>query len=167
MIKEFVAGYNTDKNRAFDKILIALRGIESEEGEFEQRARIKVGARLPVKVAPDEWYAQLEGIVQGGHVEQIGYAVPAWECEKNSPLVRAFLKGIRSEGGTPRFVFKTGTADLNVVAPVWRCPSVVYGPGDSSLDHTPDEHISLDEYEKGVTVLKNVLKLLCQAEGGA
>ena len=74
--------------------------------------------------------------------------------------MRAFLGGIRSQGGQPRFVYKTGTADLNIVAPVWGCPTVVYGPGDSALDHTPGEHILLDEYNKGVGVLANVLKTL-------
>jgi LysW-gamma-L-lysine carboxypeptidase len=72
--------------------------------------------------------------------------------------VRAFLSGIRSQGGEPRFVYKTGTADLNIVAPVWKCPALVYGPGDSSLDHTPEEHIQLDEYEKAVQVLGGALR---------
>ena len=92
------------------------------------------------------------------NVEPTGFPVPAWGCEKNNPLVRAFLSGIRSQGGEPRFVYKTGTADLNIVAPVWKCPALVYGPGDSSLDHTPKEHIRLDEYEKSVQVLCNALK---------
>ena len=77
--------------------------------------------------------------------------------EKHTQLVRAFLSGIRSQGGEPRFVNKTGTADLNVVAPVWKCPAVVYGPGDSVLDHTPNEHINLDEYQKAVDVLSAAL----------
>jgi len=34
---------------------------------------------------------------------------------------------------------------------------LVYGPGDSSLDHTPNEHISLEEYLKSVSVLHQAL----------
>jgi len=102
----------------------------------------------------------MEELAQGAEIERAGYPVPAWECEKNSQLVRAFLGGIRSQGGQPRFVYKTGTADLNVVAPVWGCPAVVYGPGDSALDHTPNEHILLDEYQKAVGVLTQTLKAL-------
>jgi LysW-gamma-L-lysine carboxypeptidase len=59
-------------------------------------------------------------------------------------------------------VYKTGTADLNIVAPVWKCPAVVYGPGDSALDHTPNEHIALDDYARSVAVLVNVLDGLLQ-----
>ncbi|HXV44652.1 MAG TPA: M20/M25/M40 family metallo-hydrolase, partial [Anaerolineae bacterium] len=75
-----------------------------------------------------------------------------------NPLVRAFLQTIRAAGGAPRFVVKTGTADMNVVAPYWpNTPIVAYGPGDSSLDHTPDEHIDLNEYLRAIEVLREVL----------
>jgi LysW-gamma-L-lysine carboxypeptidase len=60
----------------------------------------------------------------------------------------------------PRFVYKTGTADLNIVAPAWKCPAVVYGPGDSALDHTPNEHIRLEDYRKAVDVLSATLEKL-------
>ena len=49
---------------------------------------------------------------------------------------------------------------MNVVAPVWKCPIVAYGPGDSSLDHTPNEHLELDEYWKAVNVLEQTLRSL-------
>jgi [amino group carrier protein]-lysine/ornithine hydrolase len=156
-IKAYVDSFNADKQKAFDKLLLTLRGMESDSNDFEQWARLKVGVRLPVDVSPEDWYQKLEEIVGDAKVERIGFAVPAWGCEKNSKLVRAFLSGIRSNGGEPRFVYKTGTADLNIVAPVWKCPAVVYGPGDSSLDHTPNEHIELNDYQKAVDVLTNVL----------
>lgn len=165
VVKTYADTFNAEKSRAFDKLLPTLRGMESGQDGFEQWAKLNIGCRLPVDVTPEVWYEKLEEILKVLKtfrvlVERVGYPVPAWECEKNSSLVRAFLNGIRSEGGTPRFVYKTGTADLNVVAPVWRCPAVVYGPGDSSLDHTPDEHISLDEYRKGVRALFETLRAL-------
>jgi len=119
-----------------------------------------VGVRLPPNVPPEDWYQKLTEIAGDANVEPTGLAVPAWQCEKNTRLVRAFLSGIRSQGGEPRFVYKTGTSDLNIVAPVWKCPALVYGPGDSSLDHTPDEHISLEKYGKAVHVLGEALKCL-------
>ena len=60
---------------------------------------------------------------------------------KSNPLVASFLRSIRREDGNPRFKLKTGTSDMNVVGPVWDCPMLAYGPGDSSLDHTPEEHV--------------------------
>ncbi len=159
-IKAYVDLINADKTKVFDKLLLTLRGMDSDSNDFEQWARLKVGMRLPVEVSPEDWYVKLNEIANGEVVEPNGFAIPAWGCEKNTPLVRAFLSGIRSQGGEPRFVYKTGTADLNIVAPVWKCPAVVYGPGDSALDHTPNEHISLDEYAKAVIVLSEALKKL-------
>jgi LysW-gamma-L-lysine carboxypeptidase len=37
---------------------------------------------------------------------------------------------------------------------------VVYGPGDASLDHTPNEHIDLTDYHKAVEVLSAALENL-------
>jgi LysW-gamma-L-lysine carboxypeptidase len=168
VVKAYADGFNADKKRAFDMLLPTLRGLDSGQDDFEQWARLNFGCRLPVEIGPDAWYEKLGELLSDSYlqgdchlsIDRIGYPVPAWGCEKNSPLVRAFLNGIRSQSGKPRFVYKTGTADLNVVAPVWRCPAVVYGPGDSALDHTPDEHISLDEYHKAVQVLAQTLNAL-------
>lgn len=160
-IKAHVNLYNEDKKKIFDQLLLTLRGIDSDQDGFEQQATLKVGVRLPVEVSPEDWYGRLNKILkEDAIIEPTGFAIPAWGCEKNTPLVRAFLSGIRSQGGEPRFVYKTGTADLNIVAPIWKCPAVVYGPGDSALDHTPNEHIDLEEYSKSVTVLTEALAKL-------
>jgi len=161
-IKAYVDEYNVDKQKAFDKLLLTLRGMESGSDDFEQWAQLRVGIRLPVDISPDDWYGRLKEFVGDAEVERLGFAVPAWGCEKNTKLVRSFLSGIRSQGGEPRFVYKTGTADLNIVAPVWQCPAVVYGPGDSSLDHTPNEHIGLADYKNAVNVLSAALSKLTE-----
>ena len=51
---------------------------------------------------------------------------------------------------------------MNVVGPIWGQNIVAYGPGDSSLDHTPQEHIHIKEYEHAVDVLELVLRGLGQ-----
>jgi [amino group carrier protein]-lysine/ornithine hydrolase len=158
-VKAHADSFNADKQKAFGKILPTLRGLESGADGFEQWAKLHIGTRLPLDVSPEDWYSKLGEIAAGASVERRGYAVPAWACEKNTPLVRAMLSAIRSAGGTPSFVYKSGTADLNIVAPVWKCPAVVYGPGDSALDHTPEEHISLEEYEKAVNVLAEAIRM--------
>jgi len=156
-IKADVESFNAHKPKVFDQLLLTLSGMDSDSNDFEQWARLKVGVRLPVDVSPDDWYGKLNEVAGGALVEPTGFAVPAWRCEKNTQLVRAFLSGIRSQGGEPRFVYKTGTADLNIVAPVWKCPALVYGPGDSALDHTPNENINLEEYVKAVQILSAAL----------
>ena len=88
-----------------------------------------------------------------------------WRGDRQNALVRSFLTAIRSSdpAAQPGFVLKTGTSDMNVVAPIWRCPIVAYGPGDSALDHTPHEHLSLDEYWRAVVVLEGALRTFAES----
>ena len=87
---------------------------------------------------------------------------PAWRSDRNNLLVRAFLAAIREVSPTsrPSFVVKSGTSDMNVVGPAWHCPILAYGPGDSSLDHTPNEHVNLHEYWQAILVLAQALRNL-------
>jgi LysW-gamma-L-lysine carboxypeptidase len=156
--KRWAEAFNEGRGKVFEQVLLSLRGLRSGEEGFEDWAQIQIGARLPVSVSPDDWYSILMGMAGEAEFERIGFAIPAYQCEKNTALVRAFLAGIRAEGGQPSFVYKTGTADLNVVGPVWKCPALVYGPGDSALDHTPEEHLELEEYARAVGVLAGALR---------
>ena len=157
-ILSWVEHFNTGKQRLFDRMHPTLLGMASGGDGFEEWASLRVGFRLPLDLSPHACYHHLRKLVAPLELEPAGFPIPACRAEKNTALVRAFLAAIRAAGGRPRFVVKTGTADMNVVAPVWRCPTVSYGPGDSSLDHTPDEHISLGEYARAVAVLKDVLR---------
>lgn len=159
-IKNFTTDYNADKKKIFDQILLTIRQMDSGSDEFEQWAKLQIGARLPIEINPDDWYKILEQIAGSANISPIGFSVPAFVCEKNSILVRSMIAGIRECGGNPNFVFKTGTADLNIVAPQWKCPAVVYGPGDSAMDHTPNENINLLEFEKAVQTLTASIKIL-------
>jgi len=79
-------------------------------------------------------------------------------------LARLFRVAIRSRDGDPRLLRKTGTSDMNVYAKHWDCQMVTYGPGDSDLDHAPDEHLSLEEFDQSVDVLTDVCEELVDSE---
>jgi LysW-gamma-L-lysine carboxypeptidase len=87
---------------------------------------------------------------------------PAFRSDRNNALVRSFLGAVRSiaPSAKPGFLVKSGTSDMNVVGPAWQCPILAYGPGDSSLDHTPHEHVALEEYWNAVLVLEQALRNL-------
>jgi [amino group carrier protein]-lysine/ornithine hydrolase len=85
---------------------------------------------------------------------------PGIRVSPGNAAVRALCAGIRDQGGQPRLKLKSGTADLNVVGKYWDIPMAVYGPGDSSLDHTDHEHIDLREYATAISVLTSAVETL-------
>jgi len=153
--------YNQERMRIFEQMTPTLHKMRSISDGFEERAILQIGVRLPLEISPAECERRLNEISGSrGQINLRGLPVPAYRAAKNTPLVRAFLQAIRAQGGQPAFSLKSGTADMNTVGPIWGCPLVAYGPGDSSLDHTPHECLSLAEYRQAVTVLTGVLRTL-------
>ncbi len=171
-VSDHASAYNADKPKAFDQIMPSLRSICSGTDGLREWCDMLIGFRLPAAFGPNHMVAACEswlssiaaGLSNRDDLSQIGlsYAGAEWAyCSpKDSPLARAFVDAIRAEGLRPAFKHKTGTADFNVVGPVWNVPIVAYGPGDSALDHTPDEHVSIAEFEQSVDILEQVIRKL-------
>jgi LysW-gamma-L-lysine carboxypeptidase len=151
------AAYNQGKALLFEQLLPSLRAISSDSDGLTDWAQLTIGVRLPPGIDPDLLAQDLAQAAADGQLRFRG-GCQAYRADKNTPLVRALLKGVRTAGGTPGFLLKTGTSDMNVVGPVWRCPILAYGPGDSSLDHTPDEHVDVAEFLRSIDVLEAALR---------
>jgi LysW-gamma-L-lysine carboxypeptidase len=151
---------NAGRSKVFEQLSPTLREMRSESDGFEELALLGIGVRLPLGISIAQWRQRLDELSDDGEVRVKGRPVAAHRAEKNTPLVRASLAAIRAHGGQPAFVLKSGTSDMNVVGPFWGCPILAYGPGDSTLDHTPHEHLSLAEYRNAVRVLADALRAL-------
>jgi LysW-gamma-L-lysine carboxypeptidase len=158
-VMTYAEEYNGGRANRFDTLDPALRDFRTFGARLHEGVEMNVALRLPpgfnlgvLKHKMAEWSAGA----------QLTYSPsdPPYQAEKNTPLVRALLKAIRAHGGEPRFKLKTGTSDMNTVGPAWGCPIVAYGPGDSSLDHTPEEHIEIEEFQRGIDVLARALEIL-------
>jgi [amino group carrier protein]-lysine/ornithine hydrolase len=159
-VQRYCEQFNSGKTRLFDQLLPSLRSINSRSDGLYDQATLTIGLRLPPALAPADLTTDLQHLNAGQAFPgalQFRDGCPAYRGEKNSALVRAFLRGIRTAGGRPGFLLKTGTSDMNVVGPAWNCPILAYGPGDSELDHTPDEHITIAEYLRAIDVLAAAL----------
>jgi LysW-gamma-L-lysine carboxypeptidase len=158
-VSSFAANYNIDKQKVFDQLDPSLRALNSSDDGFTDRATMRIGVRVPVGLTIAQVEQEIAKFSDGASVKFSSEEEP-FRAEKNNALVRAFLGAIRDAGGKPAFTVKTGTSDMNIVGPAWGCPIVAYGPGDSALDHTPDEHLDLAEYARAIEVLAKVLATL-------
>jgi LysW-gamma-L-lysine carboxypeptidase len=153
------AARNEGVSGLFNCLTPSIRGMWTEGAGLYDVATLSIGLRLPPGVDIPALQAEILTIAGNAEITFEGVQ-ESYRSDKRSPLVPPFLRAIRANGGEPRFTVKLGTSDMTVVGPAWRCPIVAYGPGDASLDHTPDEHIVLGEYLQGVKVLTQVLAAL-------
>ncbi len=150
------AAYNAGKERQFDTLDPSLRQINSHDDGLYETVTMAIGLRLPMELDVDALQAAIAGWRGDATVAFRGLERPV-HAERRNALTGAFLAAIRAEGGKGAFVVKTGTSDMNVLARHYDCPILAYGPGDSSLDHTPEERLDLDEYLRACRVVQGVI----------
>lgn len=148
-----------DTPSPFRSLQHSVRTMHAADDGFTDRAELVAGFRLPPSVSPD----QLKSVCldEAGTEVSLTFvgAEVCFEADPKSGLVRALTGAIRevTPDTRPRILYKTGTSDMNVVGPAWRCPIAAFGPGDSALDHTPQEHLVLSEYLLACRVLESGL----------
>ncbi|MFH1848979.1 MAG: [LysW]-lysine hydrolase [archaeon] len=153
-LRELCTDYNKGRS-LFHRLDINLQSIKSLEDPFLQGIDMTIGFRIPAGYGIDE----LKKAAAGPRVRFYGEEQPIL-AGRNNALVRALIGSIRKHGGKAAFKVKTGTSDMNIIGNHYGVPIVAYGPGDSSQDHTPGEHISLEEYKKSIIILREALLTL-------
>jgi LysW-gamma-L-lysine carboxypeptidase len=150
------ADRRNEGSTGFNALTPAVRDMGTSHDGLADEAWLHVGLRLPPGADVRGLVDCMAALAMDGEFEIHGIQEGV-RSTKQIPLVPPFLRAIRSCGGTPRFTVKLGTSDMTVVGPVWKCPILAYGPGDASLDHTPEERIVLAEYLNAIKVLTEVL----------
>jgi LysW-gamma-L-lysine carboxypeptidase len=133
---------------------VAMDGGLTEDG-LSVEATMDVQLRVPPDLTVDDVQETVVAELDGGTVNWYD-AVPPVMVSPRTEVARAFRVAIRDVGGDPRLLRKTGTSDMNVLAGAWDCPMATYGPGDSDLDHAPNEHLPLRDLDRAVAVLERV-----------
>jgi LysW-gamma-L-lysine carboxypeptidase len=158
------AEFETDEwQPVFERVTckpIDFRGGVSDDG-LSVEATMDVQLRVPPSMTADEVMEIADGHLEGGTVHWKDKVEPVM-MNPRTDVARAFRAAIRQCDGDPRLLRKTGTSDMNVFARAWDCEMVTYGPGDSDLDHAPDEHLLLSEYDRSVRVLETVAAKLLE-----
>jgi LysW-gamma-L-lysine carboxypeptidase len=155
-LRKEIDRWNSGARNNFGSIGHSLRALNTSGDGLTDEAKLSIGLRLPPDLDVNLLLERIRSIAAPAQIAVDGVQ-EGYRTSKQSKLVPPFLRAIREAGGTPRFTLKLGTSDMNVVGPVWQCPIVAYGPGESTLDHTPDERIVLSEYVQAVKILRSVL----------
>ncbi|MGD6851056.1 MAG: M20/M25/M40 family metallo-hydrolase [Candidatus Bathyarchaeia archaeon] len=154
--------------KAVTACLVRLVGGEATSViPFE--AEMNLDIRIPIQFSTAKVNEQLNKIIakyQEANPKitvkhQVMDTVEPFEVDKSSPLVHVMSSSVRKVLGKPAtLLHKTGTGDMNILGKSMNLPIVTYGPGDSHLDHTIDEHIEISEYLQAIEVYKEtILKL--------
>ncbi len=132
-------------------------------------AEMNIDVRVPIQFSTAKVYEQIAKIIakyQDTNPKVFVKAtvmdtVEPFEVNKASPLVHVLSSSVRKVLGKPAtLLHKTGTGDMNILGKAMNLPIVTYGPGDSHLDHTLDEHIEVKEYLDSIEVYKeSILRL--------
>ena len=143
----------------FDQVTtkpISIDGGLSDDG-LAVETTMDVQLRVPPSRPVDEIHELAEAELSTGSVHW-GEPMPPVMESPRTDLARAFRVAIRDAGGDVRLLRKTGTSDMNLFAAAWDRPMVTYGPGNSDLDHAPDERLPLSELDRAVAVLTDVCR---------
>ena len=136
---------------------------------FESEMHVDI--RIPPQFSSAQVFDQIQKIVDAYGAANPKVALKAtmddsvepFEVDKSSPLVHALSSSVRKVLNKPATLLrKTGTGDMNILGHAMNMPIVTYGPGDSHLDHTLDEHIVIEEYLASIQVYKETLLKLAE-----
>ncbi len=126
-------------------------GVAAGEDLDEMRARIE---SLVAKVDADAgWGARPSRVVWQ-------HELPGWQTDAAEPLVRAVQQSIDAvRGSATPLVGLTAATDAAQYGPRG-IPTIIYGPGDTALAHSPDESIEEDEVVASAQVLARTVLAL-------
>lgn len=156
-------GYPSPQKNPFEHLDAYLLSMHSRSDGLIETAELEIGLRLPPDLDPHVAETQLRSLAGTSSFEVLS-ATPAFRAGRANALVNAFAKAIRSKSQSVTYKQKTGTSDMNLLGPAWNTPILAYGPGDSSLDHAPDERLNIDEFSKSIDVIVAALEKLGESE---
>lgn len=178
-LNEYVQKFNEGKG-VFASCQLHIRSFETQNDNVQEEDSDKGVIKLALRGGPEFDVKEYEAVIQNAINEVTEMAIecavepelvkdrlkitlntkvfdPTVVSPKTTSLVKAFLRAMRFMNIDPRFSYKTGTSDMNVLGSYFQdVPIITYGPGDSKLDHTKEEHLYMDHLIKSSEVLSKV-----------
>jgi LysW-gamma-L-lysine carboxypeptidase len=144
----------------FDSVIMNLTLIQGGSRDalnvVPENLDFVIDVRVPPSIPSKEVMHTLKSLAPSSVSVQVHESLPGVQTDTNHPLCRAMVAAIRGAGLQARYVRKSGSADMNITIHAG-VPTIAYGPGDSLLDHTPNEFILIEDYRKSIEILRGAL----------
>ncbi|MEM1530525.1 MAG: M20/M25/M40 family metallo-hydrolase [Candidatus Bathyarchaeia archaeon] len=128
---------------------------------------LEVDLRLPPTVKCSEAIKIISSLLNEFRGGDYGFTIrlrivdriEPYVARRDTPVISSLREAILEETGEEaRLIRKTGTGDMNIFGAHYNVPVATYGPGESSLSHTPNEYISIPEYLVGIKIYKRAIR---------
>ncbi|MFA5929284.1 MAG: M20/M25/M40 family metallo-hydrolase [Candidatus Micrarchaeia archaeon] len=161
------ATYPAHKNN-FDSVIMNLTQIAGGSRDainvVPATLDFVIDVRVPPSIRNSDVTRTFRSLAPSSVSVQVHESLPGVETDPNHALCRAMVASMRECALSPRYVKKSGSADMNITIHAG-IPTIAYGPGDSALDHTPNEVIDIADYKRAIAVLKGAVKGMVKKKG--
>jgi LysW-gamma-L-lysine carboxypeptidase len=130
-----------------------------------------VDFRLPPTISCQKTVEVLKDLIENFRMENNGLivdfnvtdTVEPYVADRDTIVIKALREAILEETGeNAKLIRKTGTGDMNIFGAHFKIPVATYGPGDSSLSHTLNEHIEIPEFLTSIKVYKRAVEKILE-----
>lgn len=152
-------------------LCVTLMSGGRQDNTVPDRCEMAVDIRVPALTTTSAIKKELRELVEAARRQERKATIEYEFIDENAPfqedtssnLVTAFKEAVVEKSGREcRLSRKTGTSDVNDFVNKRKVSAVVYGPGNSKLDHTPLENVSIEEFYDSIDILKAVMKKMAK-----
>jgi acetylornithine deacetylase len=151
MIGAFSAG---NYPSAFPDSCLLKGSIGTVPGEDHEGVKQSLVDQVARAAAADPWMKDHPPVVRF-----VGYDAHASEIPQDHPIVQTVVNSFREVGGrAPEISGRQGAADTRFLNQYANTPTVIFGPGSTSVMHATDEYVAIEDY---IVAIKVVALSIC------
>jgi acetylornithine deacetylase len=144
---------------AFPDSCLLKGSIGTVPGEDHQGVKQSLVDQVARAAASDSWMKDHPPVVRF-----VGYDAQASEIPRDHPIVQTVVNSLRQVGRDAQISGRQGAADTRFLNEYANTPTVIFGPGSTSIMHATDEYVSIDDYITAIKVVALSICDWCQAE---
>jgi acetylornithine deacetylase len=157
MIGAFSAG---NYPSSFPDSCLLKGSIGTVPGEDHEGVKQSLVDQVARAAANDPWMKDHPPIVRF-----VGYDAQASEIPQDHPIVETVKNSYREVvGRAPQVSGRQGAADTRFLNLYANTPTVIFGPGSTSVMHATDEYVSIDDYITAIKIVALSICYWCRAE---